>query len=446
MTSVQPPRGPRNPPFLGQLPAFRRDPLNFLHTIARRYGDVAAFRLGPQPTVLINHPDLIKDVLVTQQRNFVKGRGLQRAKALLGAGLLTSEGAFHLRQRRLVAPAFHRQRIVGYAATMIEHGQRMSEEWQAGATLDVWRDMMRLTLGIVGKTLFDAEVADEANEIGRALTTVMQMFRSVTLPGAELLDRLPLPRTRRFQQAKAQLDATIYRIIAERRRSNVDRGDLLSMLLLAQDEETGATMNDLQIRDEAMTLFLAGHETTANALTWTWYLLAQNPTAEARMHAELDAVLGGRSPSFDDLPRLGYTQMVLTEAMRLYPPAWILGRLATTDYRYGAYFFPAGTLVLMSQYVMHRSERFFPNPERFEPRRWTPEFRTRLPRFAYFPFGGGPRVCIGESFAWTEGVLLLATLAQHWRLRLVPEQPVAPQPLVTLRPKYGMSMTLERRT
>lgn len=446
MATAQYPAGPRGAPFVGHLPAFRRDPLTFLQQLAREYGPFAHVRLGPQHAVLLTDPDAIKDVLVTNHHHFSKGRALQRAKAVLGEGLLTSEGEFHLRQRRLAAPAFHRKRINAYADDMVHYGDRLRSAWQDGATLDVAQEMMHLTLAIVGKTLFNADVEGETDEVGAALTTLIQMFRTVTLPFAELLEKLPLPSTRRFFRAKAQLDATIYRIINERRRTGEDTGDLLSMLLQARDEETGQGMSDQQLRDEALTIFLAGHETTANALTWTWYLLSQNPEVEAKLHAEIDAVLDGKLPTLADLPRLRYADNVMHESMRLYPPAWIIGRAVQTPYSYGSYSFPRGTLLIMSQYVSHRNPRYFASPERFDPDRWTPEFKEQLPRFAYFPFGGGPRVCIGENFAWMEGVLALVTLAQRWRLRLVPGHPVAPQPLITLRPRYGMKMTLHQRT
>jgi cytochrome P450 len=441
------PPGPK-PRFPGwNLIAIRRDPLEFFSRIAREFGDIAFFQLGPEKVFLLNHPDSIKDVLVTHSRNFHKGRGLQLAKRLIGEGLLTSEGDFHLRQRRLMQPAFHHQRIAAYGSVMVDYARRTRERWMDGASLDVHKEMMRLTLAVVGKTLFDADVESEADEIGEALATVLKLFETITLPFADLLEKLPLPGRGRFQKAKDRLDATIYRMIRERRANGIrDRGDLLSMLLLAQDTEgDGSGMTDTQLRDEAMTIFLAGHETTANALTWTWYLLSQHPDVEARLDAELDTVLGGRIPTVDDWPKLRYTEMLLAESMRLYPPAYILGRRVLGDYPLGRYTIPAGSLVLMSQYVMHRDPRYFPDPERFDPERWTREAQAARPKFSYFPFGGGPRLCIGESFAWMEGVLLLATLAQQWRLRLVPGHPVKLRPLITLRPKHGMRMTLHRR-
>ena len=432
---------------LFDLLAFRRDPLEFLTRLARQHGDVVQFRLGPQRALLLNHPELVRDALVTRGDHFHKGRALQRAKRLLGEGLLTSEGEYHRRQRRLAQPAFHRKRVESYGAVMVEYAARNSALWQDGETLDIAHEMMRLTLSVVGKTLFDAEVESEADEIGRALTEMLELFQMLLLPYSEYLERLPLPANRRFKRARAKLDSVIYRIIDERRAHGRDRGDLLSMLLLAQDEE-GATgsMTDEQLRDEALTIFLAGHETTANALAWTWYLLAQNPVAEARLHAELDAVLErGRLPTVADLPRLVYTEMVLAESMRLYPPAWVVGRLAVKDYAAGDYVAQPGTLILISQYVMHRDPRFFPDPLRFDPERWTAEAKEARPQYAYFPFGGGARRCIGEGFAWMEGTLLIATIARRWRMRLVPGHAVVEHPRITLRPKHGVRVRMEER-
>lgn len=395
---------------------------------------------------MINHPDYIKEVLVTNNQNFIKGLALQRAKRLLGEGLLTSEGEFHRRQKRLAQPAFHRQRIASYSTVMTDYAAAASARWHDGETLDIAEEMMRLTLAIVGKTLFDADVESQAEEVGEAMSVVMDLFNTLTVPFFELLEKLPLPQMQRFKKARARLDRIIYRLIEERRRRGEDRGDLLSMLLLAQDEEgQSGGMSDVQVRDEALTIFLAGHETTANALTWTWYLLSENPAAEAKLHEELQEVLGSRIPTVDDFPSLRYTEMVMAESMRLFPPAWAIGRLAVDDCEIGGYQVPARSLVLMSQYIMHRDARYFPQPERFDPERWTPGARESRPQFSYFPFGGGPRRCIGEGFAWLEGVLLLATLAQHWQMRLVPNHPVGLRPVITLRPKHGMRMIITRR-
>jgi len=329
---------------------------------------------------------------------------------------------------------------------MTRYADQVRQGWRDGSTLDINHEMMRLTLAIVAKTLFDAHVTGEAEAIGRALTTTMESWRQLMLPFSELLEKLPLPSIRRFKEARARLDATIYRIIKERRADPTDRGDLLSMLMAAQDSEVdGGSMSDLQLRDELMTLFLAGHETTANALTWTWYLLSQHPGVESRLHEELDQVLAGQLPQADDLPQLVIAEKVVAESMRLYPPAWIIGRRTLQDYEIASYRLPANTLVLMSPFIMHRDARYYPNPLRFDPERWTTEAKAARPRFSYFPFGGGSRQCIGEAFAWMEGILLVAAFAQRWRFRLVQGHPVVPRPLVTLRPKFGMKMTIERR-
>jgi cytochrome P450 len=443
--STHPP-GPKNSPIVGNLYAFRSDPLAFLTRAARAYGDLVYFRVMRQHMYLVNHPDYVREILVANQNNFIKSRALQRAKVLLGEGLLTSEGQHHLRQRRLVQPAFHRDRLAAYASAMSDCAVRYREHWQAGSTLDVSTEMPHLTLSIVAKTLFSADVQSEASEIGEAMTTVLKMFRLLLMPLSEYLEKLPLPQVRRFDNARARLDATIYGLIRERRKSGQDTGDLLSMLLLAQDEEKdGGGMTDEQVRDEALTLFLAGHETTAVALTWTWYLLSQHPEVERRLHAEIDDVLEGRAPELADVPQLRYTEMILAEALRLYPPAWAIGRMATGPFELGGIEIPAKSICILSPYLVHRDARWFPDPEKFDPERWTPEARDSRPKFSYFPFGGGARVCIGERFAWMEGVILMAALAQKWRLRLAPDQRVEPLPLITLRVKGGLRMIVEPR-
>ena len=446
--ALQTPPGPRRRVPGAQMFAFRRDPLKFLTRLAREYGDVTTFRVGPQSFYFLNHPDHVKDLLVTSNDKFRKGRALERSKRLLGEGLLTGEGEHWRRQRRLAQPAFHRQRIQGYGRVMVEYAARASDTWREGETVDASAEMMRLTLSVVGKTLFDADVERDAGEVGEALTEIMELFGYLMLPFSELMEKFPvLPPVRRFRRARERLDRIIYRVIDERRRGREDRGDLLSMLLLAEDEEGGgAGMSNEQVRDEAMTLFLAGHETTANLLAWTWYLLSQHPEVEAKLHAELDAVLeAGRLPAVEDLPRLRYTEMVVAEVMRLYPPAWAVGRRAVEDHEFGGYCVPAGSLILVSQYVMHRDPRFFPDPERFDPERWTDEAKQARPQFSYFPFGGGPRRCIGEAFAWMEAALIIATLASRWRMRLAPGRKVEAQPRITLRPAGGVPVTLERR-
>ncbi len=449
MIAALKPPGPKNPPFLGQIRNFRRNPVNFLAKLQADYGDLVYYRVGPMDAFFFNDPEHVKDILVTRQGNFTKSRMLQRARRVLGDGLLTSEGAFHLRQRRLAQPAFHRDRLVGYAATMGEYAVRTRSGWRDGQQFDAAEEMMRLTLAIVAKTLFSADVESESAEIGQSLTNILKSFDLLMLPFSEYLEKLPLPAMRRFEKARDSLDAIIYRMITERRASGQDHGDLLSMLLLAQDEETGADgtngMTDKQVRDEALTLFLAGHETTANALTWTWYLLSQNPECEAKLHAEVDEVLGDRTPRFDDFPNLRYTEMVVAESMRLYPPAWGVGRASIDTFEIAGVEVPPKSLCLMSPYVMHRTARYYPDPLRFDPERWTPEARAARPKFAYFPFGGGSRTCIGERFAWLEGVLAVAAIARKWKLRLMPGHPVETLPQITLRSKYGMKMRVEAR-
>lgn len=438
--------GPQRRALGDQLVPMSRDPLKFLLSTAREYPDIATFKLGPQRMFLLSKPEYIEDVLVANDWNFLKGRGLQRAKKVLGKGLLTSEGNFHRRQRRLSQPAFHRQRIASYAAIMSEYAARTRDGWRAGETRDIAQEMMQLTLAIVGKTLFDADLQNEARQIGQALTEVLELFATFSSPFTDVLDKLPTVRNRRVKRGRQRLDETIYRIIAERRESGGDRGDLLSMLLLAQDTEEGSGgMSDEQLRDEVMTLFLAGHETTANALAWTWYLLSQHPEVESKMHAEIDAVLGERLPEVEDVARLEYTERVLRESMRLYPPVWVMSRRSVSACRIGGYHVPAKSIILLSQFVTHRDERYYPDPEKFDPDRWNQEARAARPKYAYFPFGGGPRLCIGESFAWMEGVLLVAVIAQKWKLRLASGHSVKPQPLITLRPKHGMKMTIEKR-
>lgn len=433
------PPGPRGMPVLGVVPLFRRDPAGFLQRLAAEYGDVVHFRLMRRHAFLFNHPDHVRELLVTQQGNFMKSRILQRAKLLLGEGLLTSEGEHHLRQRRLAQPAFYRERLQSYAATMAHYALRTRERWQPGIGVDMQAEMMRLTLSIVARALFSADAEGDAAAVGQAMTEIIELFRFMMLPFSEHLDRFPLPHRRRFDRAKQVLEGAVLRIIAERRASGEDNGDLLSTLLAMRDED-GSAMTDEQLRDEMMTLFVAGHETTAIALTWIWYLLAQNRDCERRLHAEIDSVLGGRTPAFDDLPNLRYTDMVISEALRLYPPAWAITRISKEPCEIGGVAVPGGSVCIVSQWVLHRDARFFPAPDRFDPDRWRPELRDSRPRFSYFPFGGGTRVCIGERFAWTEMMLVVATLAQKWRLQRADDTPVEVMPLLTLRPKSPIRM------
>jgi len=446
MASVARPPGPKGLPILGCLVDLRRRPLDLMLESAR-CGDVAYLRL---PFVggayLLNHPDHIGSVLVDNAKGFVKSADYVVLKQLLGEGLVTSEGELHKRQRRLIAPAFHRGRINTYADIMTGYGLRMCDRWQPGATLDIHREMTQVTLAIVSKTLLDADVDSAgASAVSDAVTMLMPLIDNPILMISPKLFRW-MPGHRSYRRALELLDSTVYRIVAEHRRIGDDRGDLLSMLLAARDEEdAGRRMSDQQVRDEVMTIFLAGHETTANALTWTFYLLSQNPEAEARLHAELDAVLGGRRPTLDDLPRLTYTALVLNESLRMYPPVWAIGRRALSDVEVGGWVIPAGSNIALCQWAMHHDARYYPDPWVFRPERWLPEEQDKRPEFSFFPFGGGPRICIGESFARMEAALLIAAIAQNWRLRLEPGFRVELLALVTLRPRFGLRMTLERR-
>ena len=437
--------GPRSLGGFREVMALRRDPLKFLLQLAHDFGPVTQIRVGKLRFFLFTSPEAVREILVTHHDRMHKGRALQRAKILLGEGLLTSEDAFHRRQRRLVNPAFHRDRLPGYAREMIAAAERATMGWQDGAKIDISHEMMTLTLDIVGRTLFSTDLRGQATEIGQAMHDLMALMHRMLSPFAALLNYLPLPGTVRYWRARFHLERAVANMIRERRASGRDHGDLLSMLLLARDEDGGPGMTDQQVRDEAMTLFLAGHETTANALTWTWYLLAQHPEIEARLHAELDTVLAGAKPTFEDYRRLEYTERVLTESMRLYPPAWIVGRTALEDLEICGYAVPAKSILLTPQYLTHRLPEFFRDPEKFDPDRWLPEAVAQRPKHSYYPFGAGPRQCAGEAFAWMEGVLVLATLAQKWRVSLVPDQPVEMLAAITLRPKHGLQVTLHRR-
>ncbi|MGA2428650.1 MAG: cytochrome P450 [Candidatus Acidiferrum sp.] len=437
------PPGPSPESWTASFKNYSRDPLSFMPKLVRDYGDIVTMRYYNFRVYFISHPDFIEQVLVTHNRKFIKGRILRKNRRLFGDGLLTSEGDFWLRQRRLAQPAFHRGRVASYADTMVKYADRLLAEWKDGEERDLHAEMMRLTLQIVAKTLFDADVDKDAKEVGRALGALMELnsdFRKLILTPTWL----PTPRNIRAAIAIRRLDKIIFRFIEERRTSGKDAGDLLSMLLAARDED-GSRMTDRQLRDEAITIFLAGHETTANALSWTWMLLSQNPAVEAKLHAELDAVLAGRTPSLDDLPNLRYTGHVITESMRLYPPAWGMARVAIEDVEIGGYPIPKGCGISLAQWVVHRDARWFDAPEEFRPERWEGDLMKRLPRFAYFPFGGGPRQCIGNNFAVMEATLLLATIAQKFRIRLVPGHPVVPMPSITLRPRHGVRGKLEAR-
>jgi cytochrome P450 len=417
------------------------NPLNFLLKCAREYGDVTRLRLINQQVYILNHPDAIKDVLVNNSAAFpkvVSPRNLIRV--LAGNALMGLEGDFWRRQRRLVQPAFHRARINAYGNIMVSYTERMLATWQNGETRDIRDEMMRLTLEIVVKALFDADATGAIKDVSDMIETASQQSQTWGLLSDTTYENTDIWQTTAVQN----LDNMVFDIIRERRASGEDRGDLLSMLLHAQDEDN-TSMSDQQLRDEIIGLFLAGHETTANTLSWLWYLLAQHPEVEARMLAELDEVLGGRAPTVADLAQLHYTEMVLQETLRLFPPIWFMSREAAHDTEIMGYHVPAGTSMVLCPWVMHRDPRYYDNPEAFIPERWDGDLPKQLPRFAYFPFGGGHRLCLGQSFASMEVVLLVATIAPKFRLNLVPGHPVITQPLVTLRPRHGIKVTLAKR-
>ncbi|HLI81944.1 MAG TPA: cytochrome P450 [Candidatus Binataceae bacterium] len=424
-----------------------RDPLVFLGKIFRDYGDLVHLRFFKLHIYAIGHPDGIKHALQDNHRNYTKSFDYQILARLLGNGLVTSEGDLWLRQRRLMQPMFHKQKIAAFGAMMADCAGAMLERWDAHAksdeAFDVMPEMMRLTLQIVGRALLTIDLTGHADQIGRNMTIANERFAQFDL--GMLLPFLPTPANLRFRRAAHELRSLVLDIIAQRRAEGRDYGDLLSMLLAVRDEETGEGMNNEQLRDEVLTLILAGHETTATAMSWIWYLLSQHPEVEAKLHAELDEVLGGRAPAMSDLANLSYTGMVVDEAMRIFPPVWAVGRAAIGDDEIMGYPIPKGSNLMLTQYYAHRHPAFWENPERFDPERFSPERAGGRPRYAYFPFGGGPRMCIGNIFALTEAQLILASVAQRYRLRLAPGHPIEALPLVTLRPRYGVKVMLERR-
>ena len=420
------------------------NPIFLFQHLAEKYGDIAHYKIGWNHIVFLNHPDYIREILVVQNDNFIKERTVRRSKMLLGEGMITAEGAPHRMQRQVAQPAFHRQRIPEYARTMVREAVRMRDSWKPGEQRNIAIDMMHLTLNVVAGTLFATNLRDEVPELADAINRIMSRYNFlVMLPAAEWLVHVRPPGLAAFVRARKRIDAVVYRMIEAHRQSHSDNGSLLDLMLAASPERTPESEQSL--RDQVITIFLAGYETVANALSWTWYLLSQNPECERRFHEEIDRQLQGRHPTVEDVPRLRYVEMVFAESMRLYPPAWAMGRQALNDFSLGDFHLPAKTTVLMSQFVTHRDPRFFPDPLRFDPQRFTPEAKARRTKFAYFPFGAGFRQCIGESFAWMEGVLLLATLAQKWKFSLEPGHRVEPEPLITLRPKHGMQMTVQPR-
>lgn len=431
------------------------EPILLFEHLHRTYGPIAHYRFMGTPIVFLNDPEYIREILINQAASFVKERTVRRMKVLLGEGLITSDDPVHLRQRRIVAPAFHRQRIATYADQIVASAAAHRDRWQSGEILDISAAMMSLSLEIIARTLFNTEVTDDIRRINEEVNTIMDLYNFlVVFPRLESFLHLPIPGIIKFRRSRNRLDAVVNRLIREHRASGIDKGDLLSMLISSRDDQDNAAtnpagMSDQQIRDEVLTIFLAGYETVANALTWTWYLLSQNPEAEGKLHAELDAVLGpgdaARLPTLADYPSLRYTEQVFAESMRLYPPAWAMGRMSTKPVTLGPYRIPPGAHFFFSQYVMHRSEEYFPDPLRFDPDRHTPANKADRPRFAYFPFGGGGRQCIGEGFAWMEGVLAIATIAQRWRLEYEGAAPPKVQAKITLRPRDPLRMKVVPR-
>ena len=439
------------------------EPIRLFEHLKKVFGPISTYRFMGTHIVFVNDPQYIREILINQGSSFVKERTLQRMKILLGEGLITSDDPIHMRQRKMMAPAFHRQRIMGYADAIVGIAAANIANWKAGDEVDANATMMVLSLEIIARTLFDTEVTERVRGINDDTNAIMRLYNFlVAFPRLEDFLHLPIPGVVQFKRSLARLDAVVDEMIRTRREemadgSGQDRGDLLSLLVASRyeaeaDDLPGAPalgMTDRQIRDEVLTIFLAGYETVANALTWTWYLLSQNPQAEARMHAELDEVLGTGTertlPTLESYGLLRYTEQVFAEAMRLYPPAWAMGRKSTAVVTLGEYSVPPGAHFFFSQYVMHRSPEYFPDPLRFDPDRFTPENKAARDRFTYFPFGGGGRQCIGESFAWMEGVLVLATIGQRWRLRATQTEAPVPQARITLRPRGVVQMTLEAR-
>ena len=432
-------------------------PIRLFEHLLKTYGNIACYKFMGTPIVFINDPDYIREILVTQASSFVKERTVRRMKVLLGEGLITSDDPIHMRQRKIAAPAFHRQRINAYADQIVACAVHQRDQWQPDQQIDIAAASMSLSLEIVARTLFDTEVTADIRSINDEVNTIMGLYNFiVAFPRLENFLHLPIPKLIKFRKAKARLDAVVNRLIREHResaaRGEPDRGDLLSMLLVSTYEsednkdEQSQGMSDDQVRDEVLTIFLAGYETVANGLAWTWYLLSQNADAEARLHAELDAVLGTgptqRLPTLADYPALRYTEQVFAESMRLYPPAWAMGRMSTKPITLGPYTIPPGAHFFFSQYIMGRDPQYFPDPLRFDPDRFTPENKATRAKFTYFPFGGGSRQCIGESFAWMEGVFSIATLAQRWRMTYLGATPPEVQAKITLRPRNPLMMQL----
>lgn len=440
------PRVPKGKLITGHLNEFQADPLAFLKK-ASGYGEVAKIRFGPfQNVYLISDPDMIKQVLVTKQKYFVKSKDFHALKTIIGEGLLTSEKKTHMRQRRLIQPAFKRSHINNYGQDMIDITVDYLSKWEDGEERSITQDMMDITLGIISKTMFSMDFKEGYSIVGEPIETAMRMAvkRMRTLLNLPLW--VPTKRNLEYKEAIDELNAVLYNIIEKRRQDNEKHEDMLGILMDARDEEDGVGMTDTQVRDELMTIFLAGHETTANALSWTLYLLSQHPEVQKKLFDEIDSVVGSRNPVPEDFMKLPYTQNIIWESMRIYPPAFVIGREADEDVEIGGYHFKEGDTIMVSQYVMHHKPEYFPNPESFCPERFENDFVKTIPSYAYFPFGGGPRVCIGNHFAMMESVLVLATISRCFKVKLAPDhRPVIPYPSITLRPRGRLRMILEER-
>jgi cytochrome P450 len=446
-TAAYPP-GPRGYPLLGVLPQLRSNPIRTFLDAADRFGDIVHLKAGPYHGFLLSDPADVKHVLQDNARNYHKSPLYDRLRDSLGNGLLTSEDSFWLRQRRLAQPAFHRQRLIAMADVMVACTEQMLERWEhtasSGAPIDVVAEMMSVTQAIIVRTMFSTDLGATAEVVNRTWPIINRRIGE-TFWSSKLETKLPLPANRRFQRALRELDAVVYRIIAERRASRREEADLLSMLLSARDEESGAVMTDRQLRDEVMTMLLAGHETTSLALSWTYYLLSQHPTVEQRVAEEVDRVIGDARPGFAQADQLSCTRRVIEESLRLYPPAWGFSRLAMGDDEIHGYHVAKGSIVFLIPFVIHRRPTLWPDPDRFDPERFIRERESARPRFAYIPFGGGPRGCIGNQFAMLEAALIIATVAQRYRIELLPDQAIRPEPLITLRPMPGIRATLSKR-
>ena len=444
MTPLVRPPGPKSRGIIGNFPMGSRNPLGLYTQWARQYGEIVYYRFLSRHIYFLNSPELAKYALLTNYQNFIKGDALRLNRRIFGNGLLTNEGDSWLQQRRLIQPAFHRSKIESYGDTMVTFTERMMAGWQDGEARDIHQEMMRLGLKIVAKVLFNVEITAETDRVSMALNTVQELSSGGRMLLPPIFRLLPTADNLRYRRAVRELDDVVYGLIRERRANGPAGDDLLHALLQVKDVG-GRPMPDEQLRDEVMTLLLAGHETTAVSLSWTWYLLAQNPDVEKRLWSELRRVLNGRSPGIQDLAELRYTDRVVREAMRLYPPVWAVVRTCVKECEIGDYRVPAGATVLVSQWVMHRDPRFYDDPERFDPDRWLEDRAKGIPKFAYFPFGGGPRTCIGSSFATMEAVLVLATIAQRYQIRVSQNYSVEPLPTMTLRPSHGIKVVLAQR-